>query len=77
MTGCYHLHVAFVSDSAAYASGNAARPLLVSLKGRLPMWSSTRRAFAIQPSTARDLLALADQRRVTTSVEHYQQQELF
>lgn len=42
--------------------GYGARELIIDLTGRPPMWSSIRRGWSLQESTARDVVAAAESR---------------
>ena len=49
-----------VNDNLAVVTGWGSRELLVEMRGRQPTWSSRPRGWAVQPHTARDLVALAE-----------------
>lgn len=40
--------------------GFGSRDLIISVTGRAPMWSSTRRGWSLQEATARDVVAAAE-----------------
>lgn len=40
--------------------GHGARELIISVTGRAPMWSSVRRGWSLQETTARDIVAAAE-----------------
>lgn len=42
--------------------GYGSRELIIDLTGRPPMWSSIRRGWSLQESTARDVVAAAEAR---------------
>ena len=42
--------------------GYGARELVIAVTGRAPVWSAIRRGWSVQESTARDVLAAADER---------------
>lgn len=57
------LTVNFVNANMATVAGYGSREMLTELKGRPPVWSSISRGWAVQPRTARDLIAVAESRR--------------
>ncbi len=57
-----HVRIVLVNQNLAVASGWGSRDLLTELRGRAPAWSNRPRGWAIQPTTARDLVALAELR---------------
>ena len=67
------LTLAFVTSSCAYVRGYGARDLITELRRRPPVWATRARAWVVQPHTAKDLIALAEQRGydivVTTETE--------
>lgn len=49
-----------VNDNLSVVAGWGSKDLIVELRGRVPAWSSRPRGWAVQPHTARDLVALAE-----------------
>jgi len=70
------LRVRFVNRSCAYVSGYGSRELLTEMRGRAPIWSATVRAWATTPRTARDLIAVAEDRGRRVLVSDDEQQQL-
>lgn len=62
------LEVVFVTPACAYVKGYGSRELLTEMRGRPPMWGSTYRAWHCQPQTARDLIAVAEDRGYVVTV---------
>ncbi|QYJ05388.1 hypothetical protein KUV85_06830 [Nocardioides panacisoli] len=57
------IRVTFHNRSCAFVAGYGTREMLIDLrKGRPPVWSRQEKAWATQPHTARDLIALAESR---------------
>ena len=57
------LYVTPVNRSLTVLTGYGSRELVVEIRnGRPPMWSSSPRGWAVQPSTADDVVALAESR---------------
>ena len=56
------LQAAFVAPSCAYVRGWGSRELLTEVRGREPVWGARVRAWVTQPHTARDLIAVAEER---------------
>lgn len=57
------LQVCFATQAGSFVRGFGAREMLTDLRGgRPPTWWSRGRAWATQPSTAHDLIALAETR---------------
>lgn len=56
------LRVQFGDHTWAAVSGHGSRALLVELRGKPPMWSSTARAWLVQARTGRDVVAMAEAR---------------
>lgn len=69
------LEVEFVTPSCAYVRGYGSRELLTELRGRPPVWSSLGRAWSVQPTFARDLLAIAQARGLETVVTEADQEK--
>lgn len=56
------MHVAFVAPACAYVRGYGSRELLTEMRGRPPVYGTRVRAWATQPHTARDAIAVAEAR---------------
>lgn len=58
------LQVAFptAAPSCAYLRGFGARELVTEIRGRAPVYGTRVRAWAVQPQTARDVIAVAEAR---------------
>lgn len=56
------LVVTFETPSCALVRGHGARALIEELRGRPPAWATISRAWAVQPTTARDVVAAAEAR---------------
>lgn len=56
------LEVEFVNASCAYVRGYGTRDLITELRGRPPVWATLSRAWVCQPTTARDVIAIAESR---------------
>ena len=60
-------------SAVGVAVGLGARDLITELRRRPPVWATRARAWVVQPHTAKDLIALAEQRGydivVTTETE--------
>jgi hypothetical protein len=69
-----HVEIRFVSPSCALVSGYGTREMLTELTGRLPVYATRSRGWAVQPHRARDLVAILEHRggyeiTVTTEAE--------
>lgn len=62
------LDVVLVNDHCAYVSGYGSRDMLEELRGRAPIWSTLGRAWVTTPTTARDLIAVAEARHYDVTV---------
>jgi hypothetical protein len=57
------LRIEFTAPSCALVRGYGSREMISELRnGRPPVWATRDRAWVIQPSTARDLIAVAESR---------------
>lgn len=54
------LEIEFVTASCALIRGHGSRELVTSVRGRPPVWATRSRAWVVQPSTARDVVAAAE-----------------
>jgi hypothetical protein len=58
-----------VCRNLTYLSGHGSRDLVTEVcNGRPPVWSNLGRAWCVQPSTAADVIALAELRRFRVMV---------
>lgn len=62
------MYAAFVTPSCAYVRGWGSRELLTEIRGRTPMFGTRVRAWATQPHTARDLIAVAEARGIRVEI---------
>lgn len=69
MSARRQLRVRIVSSCCAYVRGYGARQLLTELRGRVPMYSTSRAAWVVQERTARDLIAIAESRGYSIVLE--------
>lgn len=72
-----HVRIEHVSRIAAFISGSGARPAIYAIRKKPPVWSTTRKAFAVQAATAHDVEAYAERRGWSIVVEHHDQEGLF
>jgi hypothetical protein len=56
------LEVEYASPSCVLMRGPGARELITEVRGRAPVWATLSRAWVCQPSTAVDVVALAEMR---------------
>ncbi len=63
------LYVTLVNASCAYVNGPGSRDLLTELRGRPPVWATISRAWVTTPRTARDLVAIAEHRGYSVTVQ--------
>jgi hypothetical protein len=56
------IEVEFVNASCAYVRGYGSREILTDLRGRPPVYARLSRAWCCLPSTARDVIAIAESR---------------
>lgn len=56
------LEVEYVNASCALLRGYGSRDLVVEIRRKAPVWATRDRAWVVQPSTARDVIALAERR---------------
>jgi len=63
------IHVRIVNPWCAIVSGHGSRALIEGLRGRPPTWSTLSRGWVVQAHTARDVIAVAEARRWTVTVE--------
>jgi hypothetical protein len=57
-----------IERNSAYVRGYGTRELLTEMRHRAPVWSRSEKAWTCQPSTARDLIALAQARHIDVVV---------
>lgn len=69
MTRGRTITISIESPLCVYIRGYGSRELLTQLRGRSPIWSSTKRAWVTREQTARDLAALAEIRGHTVIFE--------
>lgn len=65
------IKVVIEGPHAAFVSGWGSRELLMELRGRAPMYSSTARAWATTERVAGDVIAAAERRGWMVDVESY------
>jgi hypothetical protein len=64
-----HLTITLVTPSCAYVNGYGSRDLLTELRGRPPIWGTRSRAWVTTPTVARDLVAIAEHRGYSVTVQ--------
>jgi hypothetical protein len=67
------LTISFETPSCALVRGYGSRELLTELRGKPPVWATRSRAWVTQPSTAKDLIAVAEMRGYDIVIEGEQE----
>lgn len=62
------IQVCFATQAGAFVRGFGSRELLIDIRGRAPVYNTRLRAWAAMPSTASDLIAVAERRGWTVEV---------